>query len=171
MKKRYDYGDVYYTKAQVDAKVSALATGLGDNVAVDLAQGASINLLQAMLLEEMKLVVVPRVATLTVAEATAGTSVVCDITAKAGNLTILPANWEITASISDTITDEETTPALDDNTVSLVNGVTTVTVTVPVGGTYVADEKITVAVANYTLPSGVKVTGTVGEITIVANDE
>ena len=170
MKKRYDYGDVYYTKAQVDAKVSALTTGLGDNVVVDLAQGASLNLLQAMLLEEMKLVVVPRVATLTVAEATAGASIVCDITAKAGNLTILPANWEITASISDTITDVDTTPALDEETVSLVNGATTVTVTVPVGGTYVAGEKITVAVANYTLPSGVKVTGTVGEIAIVADD-
>jgi hypothetical protein len=170
MKKRYDYGDVYYTKAEVDAKVSALATGLGDNVVVDLAQGASLDLLQAMVLEEMKLVVVPRVATLTVAEATAGTSVVCDITAKAGNLTILPANWDITVSISDTITDVETTPALDDNTVSLVNGATTVTVTVP-AGTYVADEKITVAVADYTLPSGVKVTDTVGEITIVATDE
>lgn len=170
MKKRYDYGDVYYTKAQVDAKVSALTTGLGDNVVVDLAQGASLNLLQAMLLEEMKLVVVPRVATLTVAEATAGASIVCDITAKAGNLTILPANWEITASISDTITDVNTTPALDEETVSLVNGATTVTVTVPVG-TYVAGEKITVSVADYTLPSGVKVTDTVGEITIVANDE
>jgi hypothetical protein len=170
MKKRYDYGDVYYTKAEVDAKVSALTTGLGDNVVVDLAQGASLDLLQAMVLEEMKLVVVPRVATLTVAEATAGTSVVCDITAKAGNLTILPANWDITVSISDTITDVETTPALDDNTVSLVNGATTVTVTVP-AGTYVADEKITVAVADYTLPSGVKVTDTVGEITIVATDE
>ena len=171
MRKRYDYGDVYYTKAQVDAKVSALTTGLGDNVVVDLAQGASLNLLQAMVLEEMKLVVVPRVATLTVAEATEGASIVCDITAKAGNLTILPANWDITASISDTITDEDTTPALDDGTVSLVNGATTVTVTVPVGGTYVAGEKITVAVADYTLPSGVKVTDTVGEITIVANDE
>jgi len=170
MKKRYDYGDVYYTKPQVDAKVSALAAGLGDNVVVDLAQGASLNLLQAMILEEMKLVVVPRVATLTVAEATAGTSVVCDITAKAGDITILPANWDITVSISDTIADVDTTPALDDNTVSLVNGATTVTVTVPVG-TYVAGEKITVAVADYTLPSGVKVTDTVGEITIVANDE
>lgn len=169
MKKRYDYGDVFYTKAQVDAKVSALTTGLGDNVVVDLAQGASLNLLQAIVLEEMKLVVVPRVTTLTVAEATAGASIVCDITAKAGNLTILPANWEITASISDTITDSDTTPALDDATVSLVNGATTVTVTVPVG-TYVAGEKITVAVADYTLPSGVKVTDTVGEITIVAND-
>ena len=170
MAKRYDYGDVYYTKAQVDAKVSALATGLGDNVVVDLAQGASINLLQAMLLEELKLVVVPRVTTLTVAEATAGASVVCDITAKAGNLTILPANWDITVSISDTITDEGNTPALDDSTVSLVNGAATVTVTLPVGN-YVAGEKITVSVADYTLPSGVKVTDTVGEIAIVANDE
>jgi len=167
MKKRYDYGDVYYTKAQVDAKVSALTTGLGDNVVVDLAQGASLNLLQAMLLEEMKLVVVPRVATLTVAEATEGTSVVCDITAKAGNLTILPANWDITVSISDT-TDVGTTPALDDETVSLVNGAATVTVIVPVG-TYEAGEKIAVAVADYTLPSGVKVTGIAGEITIVAD--
>ena len=168
MKKRYDYGDVYYTKAEVDAKVSALTTGLGDNVVVDLAQGASLNLLQAMVLEEMKLVVVPRVATLTVAEATAGTSVVCDITAKAGNLTILPANWDITVSISDTIADVDTT--LDDETVSLVNGAATVTVTVPVGN-YVAGEKITVSVADYTLPSGVKVTDTVGEITIVADEE
>jgi len=108
------------------------------------------------------------VATLTVAEATAGTSVVCDITAKAGNLTILPANWDITVSISDTIADVDTT--LDDETVSLVNGAATVTVTVPVGN-YVAGEKITVSVADYTLPSGVKVTDTVGEITIVADEE
>ena len=59
-----------------------------------------------MLLEEMKLVVVPRVATLTVAEAT-GTSIVCDIISYESNDSSCKLGHY---AYLDTITDVDTTP-------------------------------------------------------------
>jgi hypothetical protein len=102
--------------------------------------------------------------------ASAGTSYKVYVTLKVGSEILEFANYTLGASIGDTIADADTTPTIDDATPTMANGVAVITVTLP-EGTYVADETVTVTIANLTLPDGRTVTGGTSVLTIAADPE
>jgi hypothetical protein len=76
-------------------------------------------------------------------------------------------NFTLAASIGDTVAHGGTVPTLDDATPTLAGGETLVTVTLP-AGTYVADETVTVTLADFTAPDGRTLTGGTSVLTIAA---
>lgn len=80
------------------------------------------------------------------------------------------ANFTLAASIGDTIADSGTTPTISDETPTLVDGECLITVTLPEGA-YVADETVTVTIADYEAADGRTLTGGTSVLTIAADEE
>lgn len=92
---------------------------------------------------------------------------VVDLQLQASDVDLPFGEFTLAASVADTVANAGTTPAIDDTTPTLKNGKGKIVLTLP-AGTYVANETITVTVANYTAPDGRTITGGNVVFTIVS---
>lgn len=107
----------------------------------------------------------------TVTECEEGLTYDVTVTAKVGENVMDFCNFTLEAAIEDTIADVDTTPTIDKTNPSMVNGVATIKVTIPEGGTYVANETVTVTIASFTAPDGRTIIGGTSVLTVEADPE
>ena len=154
----------------VDDLANTMTTSLGD-ISDDISDiGDSVKDLEDFVGKTVTLEISPETLTKTVAECTAGDSYYVTVTAKAGDNVLDYCDFTLGATITDTITDSDTTPEIDTSTPKMENGVATIQVTLP-AGTYVADETVTVTINNFTAPDGRTLTGGTSVLTIVEEEE
>lgn len=105
----------------------------------------------------------------TVTECEGGLTYDVTVTAKVGENVMDFCGFTLEATIEDTIVDADSTPTIDKANPSMVNGVATIKVTIPEDGTYVAGEKVTVSIADFTAPDGRTITGGTSVLTVEAD--
>lgn len=163
--KRYDYGDTYFSKGEVNDIVNTVVAQRDAELAL---RDAELALRDAWNFKAITLSVTVDPVEVENATATAGTTAEVTVKVQADGDDLAYGDFDVTLAESDDIADGGTTPTIDDTTLTVVDGVGTTTLNV-VAGTYVNDEVITVTASDVTAQDGRTITGDNATVTIIAD--
>lgn len=126
-----------------------------------------LNSLADFVSQTVTMAISPATANVTVADATDGKVIDIEVSLKAAGNVLTFANFTLSASVADTVAHAGTVPSINDTTPTMEGGKVIVKLTLP-AGTYLADETITVTLANLSLPDGRTINGGTCVVTIIA---